>query len=115
MAVSMKRSTNTVPESLSTSYLTGSAFMGISTTTLNSSGNLLPAGTRSKLMLNLTLRIKTRKISRGRSRAAGDLTFATDHRRGWEHYRNTRQDSCHRYGLEESGVGKEGVSTGRTR
>src|SRR5690606_2897520 len=56
MAVSMKRSTKTEPESLSTSYLTGSAFMGISMMTLNSSGKLVPAGTRSKLMLGSDLK-----------------------------------------------------------
>ncbi|EGP44878.1 hypothetical protein AXXA_18847 [Achromobacter insuavis AXX-A] len=51
MAVSMKRSTKIAPDSLSTSYLTGSAFMGISMMTLKSSGSFLPGGTRSKLMI----------------------------------------------------------------
>src|SRR5258706_9710777 len=46
----MKRSTNSAPDSLSTSYLIGSAFIGISTTTLKSSGRLRPAGPRSRLM-----------------------------------------------------------------
>src|SRR6266702_7775472 len=45
MAVIMKRSTNSAPESLSTSYLTGSAFIGISMMTLNSCGTLSPAVT----------------------------------------------------------------------
>src|SRR5512134_2350229 len=46
----MKRSTNTAPVSLSTSYLIGSACAGISMMTLNSSGTLRPAGTLSRLM-----------------------------------------------------------------
>src|ERR1700704_4678905 len=46
----MNRSTNNAPDSLSTSYLIGSAFIGISITTLKSSGKLRPAGTRSRLM-----------------------------------------------------------------
>src|SRR5690625_6934055 len=51
----MKRSTKIHPVSSSTSYFTGSAFMGISITTLNSSGSFFPAGTRSKLMFLYTL------------------------------------------------------------
>src|SRR5512141_1001611 len=46
----MKRSTKTAPVSLSTSYLIGSARIGISMMTLKSLGTSLPAGTRSKLM-----------------------------------------------------------------
>src|SRR5690349_7915068 len=46
----MKRSTNTAPVSLSTSYLIGSPCMGISMTTLQSFGRSRPAGTRSRLM-----------------------------------------------------------------
>src|SRR5262245_43670423 len=46
----MKRSTNTAPVSLSTSYLIGSARIGISMTTLQSLGTSLPAGTRSRLI-----------------------------------------------------------------
>src|SRR5882762_4325607 len=49
----MNRSTNNAPESLSTSYLIGSAFIGISITTLKSSGRLRPGGTRSRLMVFL--------------------------------------------------------------
>src|SRR6185369_4375747 len=48
MAVDMKRSTNMAPVSLSTSYLMGSAFIGISMMTLTSSGTLRPAVTRSR-------------------------------------------------------------------
>src|SRR6185312_17031976 len=50
MAVVMKRSTNRAPLSLSTSYLIGSAFMGISMMTLNSSGALAPGDTWWRLM-----------------------------------------------------------------
>src|SRR5947209_1225190 len=41
----MKRSTNSAPDSLSTSYFTGSPASGISTITLNSCGTLSPAVT----------------------------------------------------------------------
>src|SRR5690606_6945436 len=44
------RSTKIAPLSLSTSYLTGSASLGISMTTLISSGTLLPVGTWSRPM-----------------------------------------------------------------
>src|SRR3954468_2656116 len=47
----MKRSTNSAPLSLSTSYLIGSAFIGISMMTLNSSGALAPGVTRCRLMV----------------------------------------------------------------
>src|SRR5262245_38552703 len=46
----MNRSTKSAPDSLSTSYLIGSAFIGISITTLKSSGMLRPGGTRSRLI-----------------------------------------------------------------
>src|SRR5579864_8273856 len=46
----MKRSTNTAPVSLSTSYLIGSPCIGISTTTLQSFGTSAPAGTRSRFI-----------------------------------------------------------------
>src|SRR5512141_2208757 len=46
----MKRSTNTAPVSLSTSYLMGSPCIGISMMTLQSFGRSLPAGTRSRFM-----------------------------------------------------------------
>src|SRR6476469_6526777 len=46
----MKRSTNTAPVSLSTSYLIGSPCIGISMTTLQSFGTSAPAGTRSRLI-----------------------------------------------------------------
>src|SRR5262249_51175376 len=49
----MKRSTNTAPVSLSTSYLIGSPRIGISMITLQSLGTSLPAGTRSRLMAPL--------------------------------------------------------------
>src|SRR6056300_1156869 len=51
MAVPNIRSTKIAPESLSTSYLMGSLFMGISMITLTSSGRLLPAGTSFKLIV----------------------------------------------------------------
>src|SRR6185295_8554258 len=47
----MKRSTNIAPVSLSTSYLIGSAFIGISMMTLNSSGALAPGVTLCRLMV----------------------------------------------------------------
>ncbi len=50
MAVLMKRSTNIAPLSLSTSYLIGSAFIGISMITLNSSGAFAPGVTLCRLM-----------------------------------------------------------------
>ena len=40
----MKRSTKMAPVALSTSYFTGSAFIGISMITLNASGTLLSGG-----------------------------------------------------------------------
>jgi hypothetical protein len=46
----MKRSTNIAPLSLSTSYLIGSAFIGISMITLNSSGRAAPGVTLCRLM-----------------------------------------------------------------
>src|SRR4051794_23545934 len=46
----MKRSTNSAPLSLSTSYLIGSAFIGISMITLNSSGALAPGVTFCRLI-----------------------------------------------------------------
>src|SRR5213596_3240781 len=46
----MKRSTNTAPVSLSTSYLIGSPRIGISMITLQSFGTSLPAGTRSRFI-----------------------------------------------------------------
>src|SRR5687768_12873309 len=46
----MKRSTNRAPVALSTSYLIGSAFMGISMMTLISSGASSPGPTRSRFM-----------------------------------------------------------------
>src|SRR5512139_138471 len=56
MAVFMKRSTKIAPESLSTSYFTGSPCAGISMMTLKSSGRFLPEGTLFKLMLRSLLR-----------------------------------------------------------
>src|SRR5512133_3172048 len=44
------RSTKIAPDALSTSYLTGSASLGISMMTLISSGGFLPVGTRSRPM-----------------------------------------------------------------
>jgi hypothetical protein len=53
MAVLMKRSTKMAPVSLSTSYFTGSAFIGISMITLNASGTFLPGDTLSSDMILL--------------------------------------------------------------
>jgi hypothetical protein len=50
MAVDMKRSTNMAPVSLSISYLTGSAWDGISMMTLISFGTIVAAGTRCRSM-----------------------------------------------------------------
>src|SRR3546814_15027538 len=50
IGVDRMRSTKIAPLSLSTSYLTGSASLGISMTTLISSGTLLPVGTWSRPM-----------------------------------------------------------------
>src|SRR5580692_7800806 len=50
MAVVMNRSTNSAPDSSSTSYLMGSAFIGISMMTLNSCGRFPPAVTLLMLM-----------------------------------------------------------------
>src|SRR4051812_38854208 len=51
MDVLMKRSTKIAPVSLSTSYFTGSAFIGISMITLNESGTCFPGVTRSRDMV----------------------------------------------------------------
>src|SRR3546814_4499892 len=48
IGVDRMRSTKIAPLSLSTSYFTGSASLGISMTTLISSGTLLPVGTWSR-------------------------------------------------------------------
>src|SRR3546814_17720935 len=107
MAVSMKRSTKTEPESLSTSYLTGSAFMGISMMTLNSSGTLLPAGTRSKLMLGSNLKdINVKRIQDRLGPRVGrsDVCDKSTPGRGALSKRS-----------EEGRVGYECVSLGRSR
>jgi hypothetical protein len=49
----MNRSTNTAPVALSTSYLIGSAFIGISTITLKSFGTSRPEVTRSRFIAGL--------------------------------------------------------------
>src|SRR5690606_17264322 len=51
MGVDRIRSTKIAPVALSTSYLTGSASLGISTMTLISSGGFVPVGTRSRPMV----------------------------------------------------------------
>src|SRR6185437_6750438 len=61
----MKRSTNTAPVSLSTSYLMGSPCIGISMTTLQSLGMSRPAETRSRLMCGVA--------TKGRRLYAADL------------------------------------------
>src|SRR5690606_35462669 len=68
------RSTKIAPLSLSTSYLTGSASLGISMTTLISSGTLLPVGTWSRPM-------GWRFLRRGRARPG---TAAGVVGRGWQ-------------------------------
>src|SRR5690348_16414027 len=72
----MKRSTNTAPVSLSTSYLIGSPCIGISMMTLQSFGTSAPAGTRSRLMRGArgrdVMRRRSARLYRGgaaRSRA----------------------------------------------
>ena len=47
----MKRSTKMAPVALSTSYFTGSAFIGISMITLKASGTLFPGVTLSRDMV----------------------------------------------------------------
>src|SRR5450759_979696 len=54
MAVLMKRSTKIALVSLSTSYLTGSAFIGISMITLKDSGTFLPGVTLSRDMVRFS-------------------------------------------------------------
>ena len=54
----MKRSTKMAPVALSTSYFTGSAFMGISIITLNASGTLFPGVTLSSDMGIICFEIK---------------------------------------------------------
>src|SRR5205823_9024252 len=50
MAVERNRSTKRAPVALSISYLIGSAFIGISTTTLKSLARSRPVSTRSRFM-----------------------------------------------------------------
>ncbi|MNL46383.1 hypothetical protein D3C87_1690900 [compost metagenome] len=65
MAVVMKRSTKMAPDSLSTSYLMGSEFIGISMTTLKVSGRFLPGGTLLRDMsLDSGLKTATRETGR---------------------------------------------------
>src|SRR5687768_5186943 len=59
----MKRSTNSAPLALSTSYLIGSAFIGISMITLNSSGARAPGVTSCKLMALPVVLGETRILS----------------------------------------------------
>src|SRR5208282_2025745 len=56
IAVCRNRSTNSAPESLSSSYLTGSPPCGISTTTLMSFGGARPTGTFARSMAGAPLR-----------------------------------------------------------
>jgi hypothetical protein len=76
MAVDMKRSTNTAPVSLSTSYLIASPCMGISMTTLQSFGRSRPAGTRSRLMARGLYRRAASGVPRRRRRIAASALFA---------------------------------------
>src|SRR3546814_6085776 len=72
------RSTKIAPLSLSTSYFTGSASLGISMTTLISSGTLLPVGTWSRPMGVRFLRKGRRGLwagcRGGRGGGSGDFT-----------------------------------------
>src|SRR5271165_1740591 len=61
----MKRSTNSAPDCLSTSYLIGSAFIGISMITLNSSGTCFPAVTSLMLIERRFLRGSAGELRRG--------------------------------------------------
>jgi hypothetical protein len=63
MAVLMKRSTKIAPEALSTSYLIGSAFIGISITTLNASGTLEPGVTLFRDIVDLCKSIGCRNFA----------------------------------------------------
>jgi hypothetical protein len=65
MAVIMNRSTNSAPEYLSTSYLIGSAFIGISMITLNSSGTDLP-GVTSVMLIAKVYRRHDRQMAKSR-------------------------------------------------
>src|SRR5512140_2210510 len=56
----MKRSTKMAPVSLSTSYFTGSAFMGISMITLKASGACLPGATLSRDMVFVSKKQRNR-------------------------------------------------------
>ena len=60
----MKRSTNSAPDSLSTSYLIGSEFIGISMTTLKESGMFLPGETLSRDMFACRWSVEKRKPGR---------------------------------------------------
>src|SRR5205823_3386017 len=83
----MKRSTNTAPVSLSTSYLMGSPCIGISITTLQSCGTSLPAVTRSRRMA----------VDRDRNVAArGRPRF----RRERQRYHASRKSRAHAYAIE---------------
>src|ERR1044071_584073 len=69
MAVVMKRSTKSAPRALSTSYLIGSAAIGISMMTLNSSGALAPGVTCCRLMVDGRSRGRANSIQRPRAPA----------------------------------------------
>src|SRR5436190_13263957 len=56
----MNRSTNIAPVSLSSSYLMGSPFIGISMMTLKSFGRSRPDGTRSRFILFLAVESMTK-------------------------------------------------------
>src|SRR6218665_3481631 len=81
MAVVMKRSTKMAPDSLSTSYLIGSAFIGISMTTLKVSGAFLP-GVRLLRDMSLSVGWKAAARAAGLMGGIGNIGINPDFRRG---------------------------------
>src|SRR5688500_15501678 len=68
------RSTKIAPDALSTSYLTGSASLGISMMTLISSGGFLPVGTRSRPM-SCSNCVRPRRTAGGGFRECGPAFY----------------------------------------
>src|SRR5882724_9516671 len=88
MAVCRKRSTKSAPESLSSSYFTGSPPKGISMMALTSQGGLRPMGI---LEMSIAFRLRLQRLGRTRSRWRG---IAAHH--PWEkHYAGQRQERGH--------------------
>src|ERR1700688_3863318 len=94
----MKRSTNSAPVSLSTSYLIGSALIGISMITLKSSGRLRPGVTRSRLIAVLAFWFAA-TVHRRHFRGDRGKVNCSDHRHGGDcdrvvRMKNNRTDSA---------------------